>query len=131
MRSSDSRRPRLAAWTLLLWTLTLLLASSASGSDSAASSTPASATGTDPCAVLREAYRLRLGDLAVARRDSAVAVARAQARGDSLAVELRWRDWQLAAEKDSQPAWYETHDAGVIKGAVIAFLAVWLAGRIE
>lgn len=129
MESWRRKRPQLAAWMLLLWMLPLLLVSSASASDSGASSTPASATATDACTVLREAYRLRLVDLATARRDSAVAVARATARGDSLAVSLRWATWRLDAAREDAPAWWEDARLSFLAGALAMALVVAATGR--
>lgn len=144
MRTMRPSRRRSTAWMTLTCWLTLLLASSASGQTAArapASSTvrpPAAVAPTDSCEVWRleraqllAAYRLRLQDLNDARLDSALAVLAARARGDSLAIELRWRDWQLKGAAEDRPRWYESHDAGLIKGLAIAYLAVWAAGALD
>lgn len=92
----------------------------------------------DSCAIWREqatvyrqAYRLRLMDLERARLDSTLAVIAARSEADSLRASLRWSQWQLQAVKDDVPRWYETHDAGVAKGLLVAFLAVWAAGALD
>lgn len=92
----------------------------------------------DSCAIWREqagifrqAYRLRLMDLERARLDSALAVIAARSESDSIRASLRWTQWQLQAVKDDVPRWYETHDAGVVKGFLVAFLAVWAAGALD
>lgn len=85
----------------------------------------------EQAAVFRQAYRLRLLDLAQARRDSAVAGALWRARADSLAVELRWSRWQTAAIQEDRPRWYESHDAGFVKGLAVALFAVWVAGGLR
>lgn len=134
-----SWKPSAAAWmTCLTISCSTMLAgaSSASGQPAAASSTrPAPATGAgtadDACALLREAYRLRLIDLAQARRDSAVAVAQERARGDSLAVELRWTSWRLEAAREDRPAWWEDARVSFLAGALTMALAFAAAGRID
>lgn len=109
----------------------------------AAAQTPAPAplsarAATDSCtiwheqaAVFRQAYRLRLIDLARARHDSTLAVIGWRARADSLRVELRWAEWQAAALREDRPRWYESHDAGFAKGLVVALLAVWASGALK
>jgi len=79
--------------------------------------------------VIREAYRLRLEDLAVARRDSAVAVARAVSRGDSLAVSLRWATWRLDAARQDAPSWWEDARLSFLAGALAMALVVSATGR--
>lgn len=81
--------------------------------------------------VFRQAYRLRLLDIERARLDAAESVITAKGEADSLRSSLRWAQWQLQAVKDDVPRWYETHDAGVAKGLLIAFLAVWAAGALD
>ena len=108
MQTTQPSRRRSTAWTMRAFWLTLLLASIASGQmvgrapGSSTARPPAAGALTDSCevwraerALLLAAYRLRLQDLNDARLDSVLAVLVEKARGDSLAIELRWRDWQL------------------------------------
>lgn len=144
MRTMRPSKRGSMVWAMLACLMTLASVSSASGQTAVrapASSTarpPTAVALTDSCEIWRleraqllAAYRLRLRDLNDARRDSALAVLAARARGDSLAIELRWRDWQLKAAAEDRPRWYETHDAGLIKGLAMAFLAVYAAGWLD
>ena len=85
----------------------------------------------EQAAVFRQAYRLRLLDLARARHDSTLAVIGWRARADSLRVELRWSEWRAEALREDRPRWYESHDAGFIKGLAVALLAVWVSGALQ
>lgn len=116
---------RWAACLTLTWTLTLLLASSAIGQSAPPPASP------DPCSILREAYRLRLGDLAQARHDSTVAVARERARGDSLAVSLKWANWRLDAAKEDAPHWWEDARLSFLAGALAMAVCFTAAGRLD
>ena len=144
MRTTQPGKRRSTAWTMLACWLTLLLASSASAQTGvrapgfSTARPPAAGAPTDSCEVWRleraqllAAYRLRLQDLNDARRDSTLAVLAARARGDSLAIELRWRDWQLQTAAEERPRWYESHDAGIVKGLIVAYLAVLVAGGLD
>ena len=85
----------------------------------------------EQAAVFREAYRLRLLDLARARHDSTLAASGWRARADSLRIELRWSNWRADALREDRPRWYESHDAGFAKGLAVALLAVWASGALQ
>lgn len=130
MRSWHRSRRRLAAWAMTLCSLTLLLAFDASGQSASPAGASPSATATDACSVLREAYRLRLGDLAQARHDSTVAVARERARGDSLAVRLLAEQWRAEAAEARLPRWYERASLLVPVTAILVATAMALGGNL-
>ena len=82
-------------------------------------------------AVFREAYRVRLHDLADARAavDSTAAAGRLEA--DSLRVRLGWLAWELEGERQRQPGWWEGAGLQFMAGAVSMILLFTLTGAIE
>ena len=81
--------------------------------------------------VFRQAYRLRLMDIERARLDSALAAIDAKSESDSLKAVLEWTRWKMQAMVEDKPKWYESHEAGVAKGLIVAFLAVMAAGALD
>ena len=120
----------LTACLMTPWWLMLAPASSASA-DPDSSARQSGTTIDGACELLRDAYRLRLLDLATVRRDSAVAVSRERARADSLAVDLRWTAWRLEAARDEAPSWWEDARLSFLAGALAMALVVAATGRLD